>query len=198
MLKMGVLVYDFLSKLDPLVFICIKIKHIIYWKDPFMTILVGMLLTLIVIYPRMSLFSGALSLYFCRNFIIKKLQRLHKYDGPRKSILPDENVYFLRNLVQLYCDIYDTFSQFIFKHDKTLLLYIINILCKTGGLIIILLFMIRVSHLVLIGIWIALLLTSPLKESIKGYGTPLCLKLVSEYAKIMDSITASLKNILVR
>jgi hypothetical protein len=73
----------------------------------------------------------------------------------------------------------------------------INILCKTGGLIVILLFIVRVSHLVLIGIWIALLLTSPIKKSIKGYGTPLCLKFVSEYAKIMDSITTSLKNILV-
>ena len=62
---------------------------------------------------------------------------------------------------------------------------------------ILLLFMIRVSHLVLVVIWIGLLLTSPLKEGIKGYGKPICLKFVSEFAKIMDSITARLKNILV-
>jgi hypothetical protein len=57
--------------------------------------------------------------------------------------------------------------------------------------------MIRVTHLVLFLIWIGLLLTSPLKEGIKGYGKPICLKFVSEYAKIMDSITTSLKKILV-
>ena len=100
--------------------------------------------------------------------------------------------------MQLYCEIYEKITQFIFKHDKTYLLYIINIICKAGGLIILLLFAFSVTHLVLIVLWITLLATSPLKETIQGYATPFCLTFVTQYAKIMDNITKSLQKMLIK
>lgn len=124
---------------------------------------------------------------------------MHVYQAnPHKSILPDENVHFLKSIMQIYCDIYEACAQFLFKHDKTSLLYIINILCKTGGLIILLLCVLSLTHLVLIVLWIVLLVTSPLKETINGYATPFCLTFVSKYAKVMDNITSSLKKILAK
>ena len=65
-LKMGLLIYKFMQRLDPLVFVCGKMRKIIFWENPFMTILVGLVLTLILFNLKLAILTSGILLYCCQ------------------------------------------------------------------------------------------------------------------------------------
>jgi gamma-glutamyl phosphate reductase len=56
--------------LDPMVKIINKIKLIFSWQMPEFTILFGIILTLIVLFPKVSIIVVSLCLFFGRTYII--------------------------------------------------------------------------------------------------------------------------------
>ena len=63
-----------------------------------------------------------------------------KYKNQHKRmIVPEENMYFLQNGMDWYCLWYENGCQFLFNDDKTLLVTLINLLCKMGTALIVLL-----------------------------------------------------------
>ena len=87
-------------------------------------------------------------------------------------IVPEENGYFIQHGMDNYCLLYDNACEFLFNDDKTLLINIINLLCKMGTFLIALLFLFGVEHLLVIFLWSSLILTSPYKGVIKQYIKP--------------------------
>ena len=69
---MGVLVYNFAQRLDPVVYSYAKVRYVLYWKNPMLTLGVGILLTLILLNLKMSILLGGVLLFCCRDILFKK------------------------------------------------------------------------------------------------------------------------------
>lgn len=103
-LRLGILVYEFAQRLDPLIFIYRAIVDIIIWKNPYKTVSMGIVLTLVIYNPKMTILLGALLLYFGKEFLFKKLEKLHSYKNCHKRlIVPEENAFFIQNSMDNYC-----------------------------------------------------------------------------------------------
>ena len=86
---MGKLVYDFVQKLDPLIYFYHKFNDFISWKQPYKTIAVGIGLTLMIYNLKMAIFLAGLLLYFGRNYIFKRLFKLQRYaNSHERFIIP--------------------------------------------------------------------------------------------------------------
>lgn len=114
----------------------------------------------------------------------------------KRLIVPEENAYFLQHNMDNYCHYYENICEFLFNDDKTILVNIIKLLCKMGIFLIILLFFFGVEHLIVLGLWAGLFLTSPYRKSILQYTKPLMEFVVGEYSKVMDKITTGLSSVL--
>jgi hypothetical protein len=68
-------------------YVCKKVKHFFEWKNPTMTLLITILMTIFIYYIKFSIFIGGTLLYFCKDIIIKKFERVHKYDVVKGRIL---------------------------------------------------------------------------------------------------------------
>lgn len=64
----------------------------------------GIVLTLIIYNLKTTIFIAALLLYFGKDFLFKKLYKLHAYKNFHKRlIVPEENAYFIQNSMDNYC-----------------------------------------------------------------------------------------------
>ena len=55
-----------MQRLDPLVFVYGKVRKIIFWENPFMTILIGLVLTLILFNLKLAILTSGILLYCCQ------------------------------------------------------------------------------------------------------------------------------------
>lgn len=60
----------------------------------------------------------------------------------------------------MYCDIFQNITYFLQEDDKTKIITIVQIICKGGILLSILSLIFSLEHLLVIGIWSALLMTT--------------------------------------
>lgn len=79
--------------------------------------------------------------------------------------------------------------EFLFSDDRTILVNIINLLCKMGLFLIILLLMFQIEHLMILGLWLSLLMTSPYQKLILNYLKPFLEFVVGEYSRIVGKIS---------
>ena len=86
-LKLGKLVYDFVQKLDPLIYLYHKITDLVTWKQPYKTIGVGIGLTLMIYNLKMAIFLAGLMLFFGRNYIFKRMFRLQRYSNINERLI---------------------------------------------------------------------------------------------------------------
>jgi hypothetical protein len=56
--------YNFAQRLDPLVYVYNKILSIVLWKDPILTVVFGVFLTIVIYYMKTSILIGGIGLYF--------------------------------------------------------------------------------------------------------------------------------------
>lgn len=132
------------------------------WKNGYKTVGVGILLTFVIYNLKMAIFIAGLVLYFCKQYLFKRLEKMSKFKNLHKRVIvPEENAYFLQHGMDTYCLWYENACQFLFNEDKTLLVNIINFLCKMGTVLIVLLFIFGVEHLIVIVLWSSLIMTSP-------------------------------------
>jgi hypothetical protein len=99
-------------------------------------------------------------------------------------------------MMDRYCSAYEWMAGFVFRHDKTLLINSIKIVCKMGVVMILLLFLFNVEHLMVLTVWSVLIMASPLSSGLKKILKPTLTTLVSEYTKIMDKITTEIRSII--
>jgi hypothetical protein len=62
-------------------------KYYLQWKNPILTLLITIVLTLLICYIKISIFLGGALLYFYKDVITKKFERIHKYDIVKGRIL---------------------------------------------------------------------------------------------------------------
>lgn len=58
-----------------------------------------------VLFPKLSVIFISLSLIFARGYIINKVQILN-IDHSKRLLPPDENLNFLKETMEMYCDVY--------------------------------------------------------------------------------------------
>jgi len=58
--------FNFAQRLDPLIYLYNKIVNLVTWKDAYITIGMGILLTLVIYYLKMSIFLAGVILYSCK------------------------------------------------------------------------------------------------------------------------------------
>ena len=113
---MGKLVYDFVQKLDPLIYLYHKITDFVTWKHPYKTIGVGICLTLMIYNIKMAIFLAGFLLFFGKAYIFKRLFKFQKYSTVQnRLIIPQENAVFLQNGMENYCHIYEKGCEFLFS-----------------------------------------------------------------------------------
>lgn len=76
---MSKLVFEFLQKLDPVMYIYQKIYDLVNWTYPYKTITVGMVLTLMIYNIKLAIFVAGVLLYFGRTYLFRRLYRLQYY-----------------------------------------------------------------------------------------------------------------------
>jgi len=190
-------VYNFANRLDPLIYLYQSVVELASWKNGYKTVGMGILLTFVIYNIKMAIFVGGLVLYFCKQYLFKRLEKMHKYKNQHKRMMvPEENIFFLQNGMDTYYLWYENATQFLFNDDKTLLVNIINFLCKMGTVLIVLLFIFGVEHLIVIALWSLLIMTSPYRDTIIRYIKPMLEFVVGEYSRIVDRITTSISEVL--
>ena len=65
--------YNFSQRLDPLIKIKNETKALLEWQKPISTLLFGFALTFAVLYPKLSIIFGSLSLIFGKHHFIRLL-----------------------------------------------------------------------------------------------------------------------------
>lgn len=75
-LRMGVLVYNFAQRLDPIVYIYAKMRYVLYWKNPLLTLGIGFLLTIVLLNLKMSILLGGIVLFLCRDILFKQFEKV--------------------------------------------------------------------------------------------------------------------------
>ena len=142
---MGLIVYNFIQRLDPVVKVYLKFTDLVTWENPVLTLSVGLLLTFTLLNLKLAILISGIGLYCYQDRLFQKLSTVHRYKTPGNRIIaPEENTLLFQKMMQGYCDIYDSISNFLFKHDKTLLVHGVKILCKLALLIIVLLYFLRI------------------------------------------------------
>jgi hypothetical protein len=86
---MGVLVYNFTQRLDPLVWFYVRLKALILWQSPLVTAGVGLLLTVLLLNLKTALLLGALVLVCGQDLLFRKVSQVQKYQTlPNRLIVP--------------------------------------------------------------------------------------------------------------
>lgn len=185
--------YNFAQRLDPLIYMYNNIVNMATWKNPLLTIGLGVVLTIVIYNLKMSIFLGGILLYFGKDRLLKKLERVHRFRNIHKRVIvPEENAYFLQHGMDNYCQAYETICEFLFNDDKTTLVNIIQLLCKFGGFLIVLLFIFGVEHLLVLTLWSALLLTSPYRNGLITHMKPFFSYVAGEYDRVVNRISTEL------
>lgn len=167
LLKMGVLMYNFANRLDPTMKISKNLVSLFKWENPTYTIIFGVLVTFLIAYPKLSIALFSLFLVFGRNFIIKKAATVELWQDPSKRLLlPPENVLFLQDNMQGYCDLFEVINKFLRSEDKSTIITMVNIICKLGAIVLFLSIFFSLEILMIMGLWIGLLVLSPARKSL--------------------------------
>lgn len=77
-----------------------------------------------------------------------------------------------------------------------MLVHAVKIICKMGLILIALLLIFNFDYLLVLSIWTVLLMTSPIKATLKNLVRPALVALISEYTKIMDKIAMEIRTML--
>ncbi len=56
--------YEFAQRLDPLIYVFNRVSDLFMWKNPYKTLSMGILLTLVIYNLKISILVGGLLLYF--------------------------------------------------------------------------------------------------------------------------------------
>lgn len=180
-LKMGVLMYNFSQRLDPTLKVYRLMKSIFKWEKPFLTVLFGCSLSFMVLYPKLSILFLSLFLVFGRHMILKKLEEFQvQQDVSKRILLPEENVVFLQNNMEKYCELFESVNTFLRDEDRTQLINIVRLLTKLGFLLILLELIFPLQALLLGLIWTMLVVFSPFRDKIFDIFMPKIL-LVNDY-----------------
>lgn len=97
---MGILMYNFSQRLDPVVYLYTKMRYILLWKNPSLTLGIGVLLSLVLLNLKISILIGGIVLYACTDVIFKSMERLQRYKNKEKRLMvPEENAFLLQKLM---------------------------------------------------------------------------------------------------
>ena len=107
-MRLGILVFEFAQRLDPLIYMYHFMIDLFSWKSPYNTIAMGIILTLVIYNLKISILVVGILLYFGKDFIFKRIQKLSKHKNIHKRlIVPEENAYFLQHSMDNYCLAYE-------------------------------------------------------------------------------------------
>lgn len=177
--NLGIGLVKFAQRIDPIMHLFRQIEAIVLWKNAQLTMMLGVAVSLGIYYLEVLVLVGGLSFYFCEGVVMRKLERIHRYDRVRERILfPEENAAFLLNLINWYSDNFDSFCQVLFNHDKTLLLNIVKLGSKLSLATTFILILFHSRTLLILAIWALLIWTSSLKPTLVLYIKPLILQLL--------------------
>lgn len=82
--------FNFAQRLDPLIYVLNGIIRLITWKKPLYTFGLGLLLTLVIYNLKISILVGGLLLYFLKDTLFRKIERIHKYRNIHKRLMVPE------------------------------------------------------------------------------------------------------------
>lgn len=100
LLRMGILMYSFSQRLDPMVYLYTKMRYILLWKNPLLTLGIGIIVSLVLLNLKISILIGGITLYACTDVIFKSMERLQRYKHKEKRLMvPEENAYLLQKLM---------------------------------------------------------------------------------------------------
>lgn len=100
LLRMGILMYSFSQRLDPMVYLYTKMRYILLWKNPSLTLGIGIVVSLVLLNLKISILIGGIGLYACTDVIFKSMERLQRYKHKEKRLMvPEENAYLLQKLM---------------------------------------------------------------------------------------------------
>jgi hypothetical protein len=185
----------FAQRIDIVVYIFKKAGSILYWKDPKVTLAIAFLLTLFIYYAEYSILLGGVLLYFAQGIILRKFERVHRYDTVKHRILfPQKNAVFLLEVIEVYCKLFEGVSEILFDHDKTFLVNVIKLVCKLSLLNIVLVFFFDFKLILIIGVWAVILVGSPIQEVLSTRIKPIVFSLLEEYFKITDKISSEINS----
>lgn len=92
-LQLSRLTYSFAKRLDPMVKFYKTVKSVLFWQVPEVTIAFGIVLTVIVLFPRISLLIVSLFLIFGRGFIVNMMEgymvKIDKIDYSKRLLPPE-------------------------------------------------------------------------------------------------------------
>lgn len=86
-LRLGVLMFNFAQRLDPLVVVYNNLLAFLTWKNPLKTLLFGIVLTLVFYYTKTFIFLGGVFLFFSKEMVFRKLAKIHKYQNTHKRLI---------------------------------------------------------------------------------------------------------------
>lgn len=159
--ELGKITYNFAKRLDPLIKATYKGKDILFWKNPEETFGFGIIVSLLIYFPKISIILLSLCLVFAKGYLISLVQTsMRKKDISKRLFPPEENLNFLHQIMELYCNFFQNFSQLLKEDDKTKLITLVEIICKCGFIFFVLSLVLSLETLVLIGIWLVLFFTS--------------------------------------
>lgn len=84
---MGLFLIKFAQRLDLVVYIYRKLVDFITWKDPLITLFGTLALSFMLFYLKTSILITGVILYFAKNKLIKRFERVHRYDNVKQRIL---------------------------------------------------------------------------------------------------------------
>jgi hypothetical protein len=88
-LELGKAMYSFANSLDPLVAATKKAKQLLEWRRPEVTIALGVLLSLLVLFPKFSIIIFSVFLIFGKGYIITQFQKsVSKEEAPMRLLPP--------------------------------------------------------------------------------------------------------------
>ena len=78
-LRLGLLVFNFSQRLDPMLWLWHRTESILFWRKPYLTLGCGLLLSLSIYYPKTSLLLAAVTLYLSQKKLFDYCSSLSRY-----------------------------------------------------------------------------------------------------------------------
>lgn len=184
--------FNFAKRLDPLVSLYKKMLALFEWENPEQTLTFGFILSALVLFPKISIFILSLSLVLGKQKIFKKVQAIQaEKDITERIFLPEENMVFLQNFMEMYCEAFAKINKLLRQEDRTNIVMVVEIFCKCAAFVIILLFIFSIQYLIVASIWGALLFLSPLRNRILRFMKPRILEFNSFVDALAKKISGS-------
>ncbi len=89
-----------------------------------------------------------------------------------KLLPPEENLQLLYNMMEIYCNMYEGVLNFLSADDRTKVITVIEIACKCGIVLTIVIVFLSLEVLIIMGIWALLFLTSSTGKRFLAFITP--------------------------